>query len=211
MLSRIQLEKDLKELDEEISKKEKEMKELMEKISDNEKQRNDLERRIQEKEQEIQSLKKKKDQKDELKPLEGILKKLLSEKKNLEKQIEKDMNRKKNMEKEIKKLHSRRRQLSEDLHKKEKTSTVEDQGNDSLSRFLIGPIKSKIPKKRDTTNTKTLIRWEKIDLKIPKEDLPLVGVLYRSGNKRFLAIKYYSEIDEAKKEAKRFKSRLVVA
>ena len=51
-------------------------------------------------------------------------------------------------------------------------------------------------------------RNSNIDLKIPKEDLPQVGTLFKDGNVRYLAISDWTHVEQGRKDAKRLNATL---
>lgn len=141
--------------------------------------------------------------KDSVKSLEPRLKKMNAELAKLKKSAEKA----KDVEKE--KLESDMSQLTPKI--KQLDSELSNARDRSKSKFEFKATPT-LPssKKKEGKSHKFLgdTRNSKIELKIPKEGLPVHGTIFQDGGVRYLAISDWIHVEQGRKDAKRLKASL---
>ena len=141
--------------------------------------------------------------KDSVKDLEPRLKKMNAELKKLQKSSEKAKDvEKKKLDSDIEQLLPQIKQLESDLK--------------SANEIIKSKFKFKAPptlpssKKKDSKSHKFLgdTRESKLEVKIPKEGLPIFGKLFNDGDIRYLAVSDWNHVEQGRKDANRLNATL---
>ena len=141
--------------------------------------------------------------KDSVKSLEPRLKKMNAELKKLQKSSEKAKDvEKKKLDSDIEQLLPQIKQLESDMK--------------SANEIIKSKFKFKAPptlpssKKKDSKSHKFLgdTRESKLEVKIPKEGLPIFGKLFNDGDIRYLAVSDWDHVEQGRKDAKRLNATL---
>ncbi|HEC39786.1 MAG TPA: hypothetical protein ENI29_16225 [bacterium] len=145
---------------------------------------------------------------DNIKELKAIIKKIEQEIKSISKKKSQNLKQisavEKNIENSNIKLKSLESSISSEKDKKKRKI-------DELEGFREIMKSSSTKKKlKSSEDSETIFKNLDYESNIPKESLPSIGDLYNEGKNRFLAIKYYSEIELGKEEATRLNAKLVV-
>ncbi len=162
--------------------------------------------------EEITSKKKKRKKSNEpgekIKELKAIIKKIEHEMKSINNQKSQNLKQISAVDKNIENLNTKLKSLESSISSKKEKKKRKIGEIDGLREIM----KSSTAKKESKSAEDSENLFKKIDYegKIPKESLPSIGDLYDKGKNRFLAIRYYSEINLGKKEAKRLNAKLVV-
>ena len=143
------------------------------------------------------------DAKDSVKNLEPRLKKMNAELQKLKKSTKKA----KDVEK--KKLDSDIEQLVPKIKQLESNMKSADEIIKSKFEFKAPPT---LPssKKKDSNSHKFLgdTRESKLEIKVPKEGLPMFGTLFKDGEIRYLAVSEWDHVEQGRKDAKRLNATL---
>ena len=138
-----------------------------------------------------------------IKSLEPRLKKLNTDLEKLEKSAKKAKDvEKKKLESDVSQLTPKIKQLESELKNAKEAST---------SKFEFkAPAKLAKSKKSDDKSHKFLgdTRNSKIELKVPKEGLPVHGTIFQDGGTRYLAISDWTHVEQGRKDAKRLNATL---
>lgn len=141
--------------------------------------------------------------KDSVKDLEPRLKKMNAELKELQKSSEKAKDvGKMNLDSDIELLLRQIKQLESDMK--------------SANEIIKSKFKFKAPptlpssKKKDSKSHKFLgdTRESKLEVKIPKEGLPIFGKLFNDGDIRYLAVSDWDHVEQGRKDANRLNATL---
>ena len=138
-----------------------------------------------------------------VKSLEPRLKKMNTELQKLKKSAEKAKDvEKKKLESDVSQLTPKIKQLESEI------KTAKDL---SKSKFEFkAPPTLPSSKKKDGKSHKFLgdTRESKLEVKTPKEGLPLFGTLFKDGDVRYLAVSDWTHVEQGRKDAKRLKANL---
>ena len=141
--------------------------------------------------------------KDSVKSLEPRLKKMNAELKKLQKSSEKAKDvEKKKLDSDIEQLLPQIKQLESDMK--------------SANEIIKSKFEFKAPptlpssNKKESKSHKFLgdTRESKLDVKIPKEGLPIFGKLFNDGDIRYLAVSDWDHVEQGRKDAKRLNATL---
>jgi len=141
--------------------------------------------------------------KDSVKSLESRLKKMNAELKKLQKSSEKAKDvEKKKFDSDIEQLLPKIKQLEFDMKSA-------DEIIKSKFEFQAPPTLPSSDKKESKSH-KFLgdTRESKLDVKIPKEGLPIFGKLFNDGDIRYLAVSDWDHVEQGRKDAKRLNATL---
>lgn len=210
-------------------KNDKEISALMQQIDDFNKKKqvyqleiNDFETEIKQKEEilnekkdlleEITSKKKKRKKNNEsgenIKELKAIIKKLEQEIKSINKKKSQNLKQISAVDKNIENLNTKLKSLESSISSEKEKKKRKIGELDGFREIMKSSTLKKESKSAE--DSENLFKNLDYKVKIPKESLPSIGDLYDEGKNRFLAIKYYSEINLGKEEAKRLNAKLVV-
>ena len=138
-----------------------------------------------------------------IKGIETRLKKENTDLEKLEKSAKKAKDtEKKRLESDVSQLTPKIKQLESELKNAKEVST---------SKFEFkAPAKLAKSKKSDDKSHKFLgdTRNSKIEIKIPKEGLPIHGTIFQDGGTRYLAISDWTHVEQGRKDAKRLNATL---
>ncbi len=143
-----------------------------------------------------------------IKELKAIIKKIEQEIKSIGKKKSQNLKQISAVDKNIENNKIKLKSLESSISsKKDKKKMKIDELDGFREIMKSSPTKKK---SKSSEDSETIFKNLDYESNVPKESLPSIGNLYDKGKNRFLAIKYYSEIELGKEEAKRLNAKLVV-